>query len=77
VLSHTVAEDAGQAPGFGLGVHRRPGAMIFEQSTLTCRQTSRPTRILDLSFSLRSYPGEGDPAFMEKSLKLFGSVVIE
>ena len=76
VLSQVVAEDhgGGQIQSFGFGIHRRPGYMIFEGVTLTCRHPQNNSVALDLTFSLRYYPGERDPLFSEKAMKVVDSV---
>jgi hypothetical protein len=77
VLSQAVAEDDGNVPAFGFGIHRRPGAMMFEIVTLNCRETGNPGNILNLDFSLHYYPKERDAAFTDKAMKIVESVVIK
>ena len=73
-LSHVVAEDHGRVPSFGFGIHRRLGHMIFEEIGLTCRHPQKNNVALDLAFSLRYYPGEREPLFSERAMKVVDSV---
>ena len=79
VLSHVVAEDHGKTqlrpyPSFGFGMARRLDAMIFEEIQLTCRHPQNKGVAIDLAFSLRYYPGEGDSLFSKKAMRVVDSV---
>jgi len=73
-LAQVVAEDHGQIPNFGFGIHRRPGHMILEEIELTCRHPRNNSVAINISFSLRYYPGERDSLFSEKAMKVVDSV---
>jgi hypothetical protein len=77
VLSFTTAEELKEAPAFGVGIHHRFGKMMFDLAGITCREKADPTQLLDVSYSLRYYPNEGDPAFVAEAEKLAAGIAVE
>jgi len=48
--------------------------MILEEIELTCRHPRNNSVAINISFSLRYYPGERDSLFSEKAMKVVDSV---
>ena len=74
VLGHALAQDDGEPPRFGFGNPRQPGPMMFEEITLWCRHPRNRKLCLNLTFSLRFYPGEADASFRERAMRVVESV---
>ena len=53
-----------------------PGIMILEALTLSCAHPSERSIAVHVTYSHRHYPGQDDPAFMEKGNALINSVTL-
>lgn len=69
VKSHMVTEDLSAIKSSG-----RSGGMILEAAALTCAHPKDKSVGISVIFSQRYYPGEGDPAFIDKALSVLNSV---
>lgn len=67
--SHMVAEDHDPKTHSG-----KQGTMILEVLSLNCHHPDDPKVGVDVGYSQRYYPGEGDPEFMKKAAAILESV---
>ena len=67
--SHMAAEDLGAAKKVG-----KTGVMVQEALTLTCAHPKDKDVGINIGYSQRYYPGQGDPRFLEKATSILDSV---
>lgn len=69
VKSHTVTEDHGAVKRSG-----KAGVMILDALTLTCAHPKNKSVGVNVVYSQRHYPEQGDSGFIEKATTIFDSV---
>jgi hypothetical protein len=67
--SHIVSEDSAAVKKSGT-----PGVMVFEITMLTCQHPKEKAIGITIGYSQRYYPGQRDPAFDEKAMRVLDSV---
>ena len=67
--SHMAAEDYGAAKKVG-----KTGVMVQEALTLMCAHPKDKDVGINIGYSRRHYPGQGDPRFLEKATSVLDSV---
>jgi hypothetical protein len=69
VKSYLVTEDKAAVKRSG-----KAGNMVLEALTLTCRHPKNISVGVNVSYSHRYYPGQGDSAFIEKATRVLESL---